>query len=640
MPRYLTGSSIPTLDIALSDGVTAAELKKLAALTDEKMPTRKADIAAVIKRRLDGDGLRTLWQGLDPIQRAAVAEVVHSNSTAFQATQFRAKYGCDPNWGTEERFGYNRKPSALRLLFYGDGVIPDDVAARLKAFVPRPAAPKIATLAELPASADLPRARWDWEDDDEDEDFDVVPLTVHESEQTAQRELNSVLRLIDAGKVSVSAKTQRASAATVEVITACLEGGDYYPHIPVTRKWDDENAGPIRAFAWPLLVQVGGLALLSGSRLQLTKAGRKALTANPAATLRTLWSKWLGSRLLDELSRIDCVKGQTGKGKAGLIAVSSRRRAIAKTLAECPTGVWITADEVFRFIRASGVDYTVTRDPWNLYLSSPQYGTLAYDGGERALDERYLFAFLLEYAATLGLLDVALIPPAGARPEDTYLWGADGLPYFSRYDGLMYLRITPIGAWCLGHESAGPPAAVEAKPVLSVLANFELAATGAELAQGDRLALDAYATRVSDLVWRLDASKLLAAIEDGRPLAELRQFLTSRSATVLPDTVSRLLDDIAVRITKVQDRGSARLVECEDAALAALIAHDTRTRRHCMRAGDQHLVVPQASDTAFRRGLRELGYIVSAGGAKLAPPPPADEAPITPSKRQKRPRTQ
>jgi hypothetical protein len=185
--------------------------------------------------------------------------------------------------------------------------------------------------------------------------------------------------------------------------------------------------------------------------------------------------------------------------------------------------------------------------------------------------------------------------------------------YFSRYDGLMYFRLTPLGAYCLGIGSAYQPAPVEIRPVLRVLPNLEIAAIGAELEQGDRLALDAYATRVSDLVWRLDFGKLLAAVDEGRPVDELQEFLTARSGAAIPDTVKRLLDDVAERSTKVSDRGLARLVECADAALAALIANDTRTRKHCMLAGERHLVVPSSSEAAFKRALREIGYLVKLG---------------------------
>lgn len=603
--------------------MTAADLKKLARLTNQAIPTRKADIAAVIKRHLDGERLQAVWRGLDDLQRAAVAEVVHSSSTQFLAGRFAAKYGRSPDWGTVDTSGYLRSPSPLAFFFYS-GVMPDDLKARLEAFVPKPTEVKIKTLPELPAAYVQPWSSWNPKTKRQEHSTVEVPLSVHKTELTAQRELLAMLRLIDSGKVAVSDKTRRPSAATIKAITGILEGGDYYPILPVKSKWHDENAGPIRAFAWPLLVQAGGLAQLSGSKLQLTKAGRNALSQPAAETIDKLWSKWIGTTILDELSRIECVKGQTGKGKRGLTALSSRRDAIADTLAECPPGSWITADEIQRFMRASGNDLTVTRNAWDLYICEKQYGSLGYQGGEQILEERYLLAFLLEYAATLGVIDVALIPPAGARPDYGDLWGADDLVYFSRYDGLIYIRITPLGAYCLGVETDYQPAPIQTKPVLIVLPNLEITAIGAELEQGDRIALDTYATQVSDLVWRLDQAKLLTAVEEGRPIDEIREFLTTRSRVAIPETVTRLLADVAERSTKIQDQGLARLLECADPTLALLIANDSRTRKHCMLAGKRHLVVPASSETAFKRALREAGYLVAEGGVKPAKPRPND----------------
>jgi len=619
MKRYYSDGTIPTLKAALIVHMNVDDLRKLAKCTDQKIPTRKADIAAVIEQHLSGERLKSVWQGLDDLQRAAVAEVVYSSSTRFLADRFAAKYGRSPNWGSTDKYGYRRTPSPLSFFFYG-GVMPDDLKERLKTFVPKPATAKVKTLHELPAAHELPCSRWNSETRTEDKGTNKIPLPVYETELTAQRELLSVLRLIDSGKISVSDKTRRPSAATINAITNILNGGDYYPVLPVKSKWHDENAGPIRAFAWPLIVQAGGIVQLSGSKLQLTKGGRNALSQPASETLGKLWSKWIDTTIIDELSRIECIKGQTGKGKHGLTDVSSRRDAIACALAECPVGAWISSQEFHRFLRASGNDFTVSRSAWDLYICEKQYGSLGYEGGEQILDERYLLAFLLEYAATLGVIDVALIPPAGARYNYGRLWGTDDLVYFSRYDGLIYFRITALGSYCLGAETEHQPAPVETKPVLSVLPNLEITAIGTQLDQGDRIALDSYATQVSDLVWRLDQSKLLGAVEEGRPIDEIRKFLTTRSSVAIPDTVTRLLDDVAERSTKLQDQGLARLVECADPALAALIANDSRTRRHCMLAGDRHLVVAASSDAAFKRGLRKVGYLVAMGSVKPARP--------------------
>ena len=617
--RYsLTEGDIPTLKLALTEYMKADEIRWLAALTGEKLPTAKLDLAAVILRHLEGERLQKVWQGLDELQRAAVAEVVHSPSAQFVAGRFRAKYGRDPDWGSADKYGNNSSPSPLCFFFCRKSLMPADLKERLRAFVPAPGKAKIETLEHLPPVYDLPFQRWNSARKTSETGTEEVPLAVYETERVAQRELLSVLRLVDAGKVAVSDKTRRASASTINAITAILDGGDYYPYLPPTDKWFDDNAGPIRAFAWPMLIQAGGLAQLSGPKLQLTKAGRRALSEPAAGTIRALWKKWMNTTLFDELSRVECVKGQTGKGKRGLTAVSSRREAIAGSLAECPAGEWIPTDEFIRFMRASGDDFAVARDAWGLYIGELQYGSLGYEGGARVLNDRYIFSLLLEYAATLGIIDVALIPPADARPDYRDLWGTDELAFFSRYDGLMYFRITPLGAYCLDVESDYQAAPVEVKPVLRVLPNLEIAAIGADLEPGDRLALNAYATSVSDFVWRLEAGKLLAAIEEGRSVEEIREFLAARSGAAIPDTVARLLEDVAERSTKVHDRGLTRLIECADPALAALIANDTRTRKHCMRAGERHLVVAASAEAAFRRALRDSGYLLASGGTRPA----------------------
>lgn len=612
MSYYDDRDGIPTLKLALAS-LKVQDLKGLAALAGEKAATRKDDIVAFLMKYLTGDGLRSVWDRLDDLQRAAVSEVVHSPSEYFDVELFRAKYGRDPDWGSGDSYSHSHKPSALCFFFYEGRAMPEDIKTRLSAFVPKPRKTTIAAIEQIPSVYGIPFSRWNAATRIREEGTEDVPLTVHETERAAQRDLLSVLRLVDAGKVAVSDKTRKASSSTIEAITAILDRGDYYPRSPVENEWSHGNAGPIRAFAWPMLMQAGGLAQLSGSRLQLSKAGRKALSDPAAQTIRTLWKKWLDTTIIDELARIECVKGQTGKGKRGLTAVSSRRKAIADSLAECPPGGWIAADEFARHMRATGNDLEVTRDAWGLYIGDQQYGSFGYDDNEPFLNQGYLLSVLLEYAATLGMIDVALVPPAGARRDFRNMWGTDDLPFFSRYDGLMYFRLTPLGAYCLGVDADYRPAPVEVKPVLQVLENLEIEATGSELDLSDRLALDAYAVAVSDLVWRLDAVKLLAAIEAGARIEEVCEFLAARGGPALPDTVVRMLDDIAERTTKFRDLGLARLIECADATLAATIANDARIRKHCLRAGDRHLVVTAASEAVFRRGLREAGYLLSEG---------------------------
>jgi hypothetical protein len=386
----------------------------------------------------------------------------------------------------------------LDVLFCAGRTLPIDVRDRLREVVPAPVASRVRPSAE-PSGA-------------------IVVKTEH----AAQQDVMAVLRLAEAGTLRISSRTRRPTAATVRAVGNVLEGGDFYP--------DEDDVGAIKAFAWPMLVQAAGPATIAGSRLALTRAGTRALTGEPSAALARAWTNWQSTTLLDELSRIDAIKGQQGRGRRGLTAVAGRRAMIAAALSECPVGRWVSVDELFRHMRAADLDFAVTRDAWGLYLSEPEYGSLGYGGcgGWHILEARYALALLLEYAGTLGVVDVALVPPGGARDDDSDHWGTDGLAFLSRYDGLTHIRVNAIGALCLGIAETYEPARTEIRRALRVLPDFEIVALGAELAHADRLVLERFAARTGDRVWHLHRQRLTAAVAAGESPDRIRDFLTRR----------------------------------------------------------------------------------------------------------------
>jgi hypothetical protein len=595
------------------DRRTVDELKKrLALLPTAEKPTRKAEIAALVAEHLEGEKLTALWKRLDKTQQAAVAETLYAAGGQFDGVRFAAKYGESPDWGSRGRWEYDVIPSLLQLFIY-ETVIPEDLQARLKEFVSRPAETMLETFPEdkLPQEVTRQVEWWDEGTKKPVRETEKIPVVYQDTERRAAGELPAVLRLTEAGKVAVSDTTRFPTAATLKTVAAVLEGGDYYG--PEDADEDTEEAGPIRAFAWPLIVQAAGLAELSGKKLALTRAGQKALTAPPHETLRAAWRRWLKTKLLDELRRVDAIKGQTGKGKHGLTALEPRRAAVAEALTECPEGGWVDAGRFQRFMLAEDYTFEVTRDPWSLYINEPGYGSLGYDGSHdwAILQARYVLCLLFEYAATLGLIDVAYVPPNGARPDYRSLWGTDDLDFLSRYDGLLLFRLNALGAYCLGLTEDYTPPPSEHRLLLEVRSPQEIVELDPPLLPGDELILEAFAEASNDDVWRLEPHKILTSVENGRAVSELEGFLQARSGP-LPESVQAFLADLAARLS---DRGTARLVECADAALADELAADKRLRKLCLRAGDRHLAVPAASEPAFRKALREMGYILPPSGS-------------------------
>ena len=102
MPR---GSDGPRRDATLAEILGNESAGHLRSLLDclpreRPRPTRKAEMAAAIERRLAGELLNKLWDRLNRYQRHAVGEVLYRTDGAFHPNRFRAKYGALPAGAT------------------------------------------------------------------------------------------------------------------------------------------------------------------------------------------------------------------------------------------------------------------------------------------------------------------------------------------------------------------------------------------------------------------------------------------------------------------------------------------------------------------------------------------------------------
>lgn len=104
----------PTVEEALSR-LTVRDLQARATAIATKVPSRKPQLVAMLAEQLEGERLHALWERLGELERAAVAEVVHSPDCWFDAARFRAQYGNDPDWGERDRWSRWVSASPLQL---------------------------------------------------------------------------------------------------------------------------------------------------------------------------------------------------------------------------------------------------------------------------------------------------------------------------------------------------------------------------------------------------------------------------------------------------------------------------------------------------------------------------------------------
>ncbi len=594
------------------DGYLADTLKHIVKwlAISNPVPTRKADMIAAIADRLDDATLREFYGKLDKLQRSAIQEALYSESGCYKRNQFLAKYGQTPS-GCEYVSAKNIS-LPFRLFLYQDEHawrsldVPVDLANRMREFVPQPQKLQLSSTEELPESVERPLKRFYWQD--EEKSFVEVELRPRTMEYAAIQDLSSVLRLVDLGKVSVGAQTGHPSKTSVRRIAESLSGGDFYDH-DESKNDEGKTIGPIRAFAWPLLLQSAKLAERRGSKLTLTKSGLAALGSPAAETLQKLWKQWIKQTEHDEFRRINVIKGQQrGKGRRTMTAASSRRQVVVDALSRCPIGRWVRFDDFSNFMIANNHTFEVTRNAWHLYIADPEHGSLGYDGcgGWDVLQVRYMLCLLFEYVATLGLIDIAYTHPKNARMQSSQ-WGTDDLYFLSRYDGLQYIRLNSLGAFCLGFESSYEPTSVANQTGLAIYPDLRLHAEVSPQAD-ELLLIETFATREAENTWRLARDKTLSAIENGQDIDSLRAFLTVRDDQPLPETVEgflRSMERAGHALTRI---GTAVLIECVEEEIANNLATDRITAKLCSRSGKTHLVVQSNKEAAFRKAVRQLGY--------------------------------
>jgi len=601
----------------LLNELTVDKLKKrLPFLPKGLKPTRKADILEHIYKECKQHH-KAHWEKLDSLEQKVISEVLYQNSVVgeanvFDAYRFKAKYGGVPEYFINRNsWGYPRKPETSYLtLFLYDGVMPDEYCEWLKAYVEKPREVSIPTISEesLPTHieyiADEYGEGWGARSN--------PTLKVLHTEEMVARDLESVLRFVESGKCAVSDKTNRATAVTIRKLDEILLGGDYYQPEDEwdVSKWSGSPIRPIRSFAWPLILQSGGLAKRVGKKLQLSNAGKKALSAPLHQTVKTLYQRWRNKGLIDEFSRVDTIKGQASKGRV-MTAIAPRRKVIETILQQCSIeGDWTGIDSFFQYIKSTGSELQITHDEWKLYIIDREHGALGYNGfhGFEILQGRYILAYFFEYLATMGLIDIAYVAPYKVRDDYQDMWGIDDLYHLSRYDGLLYFRINSLGAYCLDMADSYQPKVIERPALLKVDEALHLhLLRSAEPAE--EMILARYAKRLSDDEWLLSESSLLEAKENNFSASQFQNFLMENSNQEDLDKITaEFFKSADTRENALKDTGSARLLHCYSKPFAKMLANASETKKYCIHVEGYMLLVPDKTKKQFTQGLHKLGY--------------------------------
>ena len=226
-----------------------------------------------------------------------------------------------------------------------------------------------------------------------------------------------------------------------------------------------------------------------------------------------------------------------------MTAKPPRRETIADTLLDCPANQWIDPEKFSGYMLAEGFEFEVSHNLSKLYVGELRYGNFGYAGygGWNIVQFRYLLCLLFEYAATLGLIDIAYVHPSGAMDDFSDQWGADDLAWLSRYDGLRAFRITNLGAYCLGITLDFKPTQPASSLKLTVLPDLTIRMRSGTVQTAEQMLLETWAEPVDTGTWRLEPARAREAVERGQSADDFAAFLQRCDSQPLPQTLEGFL---------------------------------------------------------------------------------------------------
>ncbi|GAA4649077.1 hypothetical protein GCM10023116_13510 [Kistimonas scapharcae] len=550
--------------------------------------TRKADLATALAQGLsDPVELNRHWGTLTDLEQSLVREAVYNYNGLVEQSRFTAKYGRFPENIRTDRFcGWSRKalPDAVQVFWYPQAErytpekIPDALCTDLRQLIDKPEADQL-------KAGTLPE-----------------PLPEHhkvfERQRQAVAELHALLILLQNKQIKVSEKTGLASSATMRKVSADIH--EYYA--------EPSCEG---SFGMECMVTYGWLRLLGNSpfckQSKTTLVPAKKTGANPAETIKAIWDHWVKNRLHDEFRRIDNIKGQTGKGKRYFTDVVTRRQAIITALKECRGNGWVAFGDFSNHLLVTGAKLQVITDTRYLYIHEPSYGEL-YNAGWDILEARYLRCFLVEYTATLGLIDVVMAPPLDEESLLEEYVGYSGMECLSRYDGLQFLRLTPLGEYVLGLTDDYQSEETDSAETPLTLQRKGRIVFGKTPTPWEQQFITLYADHEKENAWKLSRMKIMETLQVGGSIEELTAFLQARDdQPFLPEDCEGMLKQAKANLDGVKIKGEALVVTCKNEAIAECVINDKTLSKWCQRLGDRQIVLPAGREKTFRKVLNSMG---------------------------------
>jgi len=336
---------------------------------------------------------------------------------------------------------------------------------------------------------------------------------------------------------------------------------------------------------------------------------RHTFEATPHKTLGKLIGLQMKDRLSFFISRIFLSHMKKIRYNFAHMSQKPMWSILADIIANMPKNDWVGMESI--------INYSLYRD-YRCDLESP-YTTSQYyfvESNDKELyadDEHYneiffvpLHKALFFYLGAFGLAELKYDDPVSPHSIR-----AMGKPYISPWDGLKYVKLTPLGQYVFGYNPKYTPPIHEAKLTTVKFDEYKPIIT---LEKEDTIMLakiDPYVEKYDTNRYILSFAKIFKDCRSKKMLINKIDAFASFFSVPLPPHFNWYFDDIKAKANLLKPNTTQIVIELKpDPKLLQLFASDKKIQELIIKASGYRIVVEKTNMAKLTKIIKENGFFV------------------------------
>ena len=204
--------------------------------------------------------------------------------------------------------------------------------------------------------------------------------------------------------------------------------------------------------------------------------------------------------------------------------------------------------------------------------------------------------------ASFGLMEIAF---AKVNTEKI------GVTYYSQYDGLMYFKLTPLGAYIFGVTDVYVAPEVTIKNIITLSHDSLMIVAEGNMAIIDVM-LANYCEKMSSTRYKVTPQSFLKDCKNKKEVENKITLFKKTVNTTIPTFWSHFFKQLVVNssIIKINKTVQTYSLPADEKDLHKLVAQDNVLKQFVLKGEGFNLLVPNDSLPKFKSRMKELGFVI------------------------------